>query len=44
MSKKYQDHCDVEGCDRGFYARGYCNMHYLRSYDGQLFARDRAVR
>lgn len=34
MSKKYQDHCDVEGCDRGFYARGYCNMHYLRSRRG----------
>lgn len=22
--------CDVEGCDRKYYAKGKCNMHYAR--------------
>lgn len=24
--------CDVEGCDRPFYARGWCQRHYTRWY------------
>lgn len=27
--------CTVSGCDHTFYAKGLCNMHYLRAWKGK---------
>lgn len=34
-------HCTVDGCDHPFYARGLCNVHYLRRYRGEPLVRPR---
>ena len=32
MCREFQvKHCSITGCDRGFYAKNYCRLHYIRN-------------